>query len=171
MKRPRTEEEKLMDIGETHLGGNGWQRRLAERRGGRWALRLAMIVILIVAGAWALYAIFRPDRMAMDMNMRITSGATPFPVAVVPVERGPMSGTVVYTGSVAAFNEEDVYPRVTGRIVDMPVYPGDAVRQGQVVARLDSVELSSRVGEAEAGLATAQAGRAQMEADLSAARY
>ena len=42
---------------------------------------------------------------------------------------------------------------------------------GQVVARLDSVELSSRVGEAEAGLATAQASRAQMEADLVAARH
>ena len=33
----------------------------------------------------------------------------------------------MYTGSVAAFNEEDVYPRVTGRIVELPVYPGDAV--------------------------------------------
>ena len=78
---------------------------------------------------------------------------------------------VVYTGSVAPFNEEDIYPRVTGRIVEMSVYPGDAVRPGQVVARLDSVELSSKVGEAEAGLATAQASRAQMEADLVAAQH
>ncbi|OGK74892.1 MAG: hypothetical protein A2X53_05235 [Candidatus Rokubacteria bacterium GWA2_70_23] len=69
------------------------------------------------------------------------------------------------------FNEEDIYPRVTGRIMEMTVYPGDAVRAGQIVARLDDVELSSRVREAEAMLATSQAGRARMEADLSAARH
>jgi multidrug efflux pump subunit AcrA (membrane-fusion protein) len=77
----------------------------------------------------------------------------------------------VYTGSVAPFNEEDIYPRVTGRIVEMPVYPGDAVRAGQVVARLDDVELSSRVREAEAMAATAQANRAQMDADVVAAQH
>jgi len=95
----------------------------------------------------------------MDMSMRVTSGNTPFPVSVAPVERSSIVGHVVYTGSVAPFNEEDVYPRVTGRIVEMRVYPGDLVRAGQVLARLDSVELSSRVGEAEAGLATTQASR------------
>jgi multidrug efflux pump subunit AcrA (membrane-fusion protein) len=82
-----------------------------------------------------------------------------------------MMGTVVYTGSVAPFNEEDIFPRVTGRIVDMPVYPGDAVRAGQVVARLDDIELSSRVREAEASAASAQANRAQMEADVIAAEH
>jgi HlyD family secretion protein len=130
-------------------------------------LKLVMFGILLLAGAWALYANFRSDRTAMDMNMRITSGATPFPVVVVPVARGPMSGTVVYTGSVVPFNEEDIYPRVTGRIVDMPVYPGDTVRPGQVLARLDSVELSSRLREAEAGLAAARATRVQMEKELA----
>jgi biotin carboxyl carrier protein len=43
------------------------------------------------------------------------------------------------------------------------------VRPGQVVARLDDVELTSRLREAEAMAATAEAGRAQMEADLVAA--
>jgi multidrug efflux pump subunit AcrA (membrane-fusion protein) len=75
----------------------------------------------------------------MDMSMRVTSGNTPFPVSIAPVDRGPVVGNVVYTGSVAPFNEEDVYPRVTGRIVEMPVYPGDPVRAGQVVARRYSV--------------------------------
>jgi RND family efflux transporter MFP subunit len=130
-------------------------------------LKLAMLAILVAAGAGAWYANFRSDRMAMDMNMRITSGATPFPVVVVPVERGPITGAVVYTGSVAPFTDEDIYPRVTGRIVDMPVYPGDAVRPGQVLARLDSVELSSRLREAEAALAAARATRVQMEKELA----
>jgi RND family efflux transporter MFP subunit len=167
MKLWRTEGREELEVGPEHAGGDGWRRRIGARKGGPGTLKLVMLGILLAAGAWALYANLRPDRMAMDMNMRITSGATPFPVVVVPVERGPMSGTVVYTGSVAPFNEEDIYPRVTGRIVEMLVYPGDAVRPGQVLARLDSVELSSRAREAEAALAAARSTRVQVEKELA----
>ena len=140
--------------------------------GGSLLLKLLALAALVAAGAWAYWANFGPGaKPAMDMSMRVTSGATPFPVTLGKVERGPVAGTAVYTGSVAPFNEEDIYPRVTGRIVEMPVYPGDAVRAGQVVARLDDIELTSRVREAEAMAATSQANRAQMEADLVAAQH
>lgn len=167
MKLGRTEDGETLEVGSERAGGDGWHGRIGVRKGGSRILKLVMLGILLAAGAWALYAHFRPDRPAMDMNMRITSGATPFPVVVVPVERGPIAGTVVYTGGVAPFNEEDIYPRVTGRIVEMPVYPGDAVRLGQVLARLDSVELSSRLREAEAALAAARATRVQTEKELA----
>jgi multidrug efflux pump subunit AcrA (membrane-fusion protein) len=101
----------------------------------------------------------------------VTGSASAFPVTLASVERGSVRGGVVYTGSVAAYTDEDVYPRVTGRIVEMTVYPGDPVKAGQVVARLDDLELASRVREAEAATVSAQANRAQMEADVAAARY
>jgi RND family efflux transporter MFP subunit len=167
MKLGRTEGGEELEVGPERVGGDGWHGRKGVREGGSRTLMLVMLGILVAAGAWALYATFRPDRPAMDMNMRITSGATPFPVVVVPVERGAISGALVYTGSVAALNEEDIYPRVTGRIVEMLVYPGDAVRAGQVLARLDSVEISSRLREAEAALAAARAGRVQVEKELA----
>jgi len=106
MKLGRRESGEEIEIGPERLGGDGWRRRIASREGGSRLLKLVMLVIVLVAAAWALYANLRPDRPAMDMNMRVTSGATPFPVVVVPVERGPIMGTVVYTGSVAPFNEE-----------------------------------------------------------------
>jgi HlyD family secretion protein len=135
------------------------------------AAKLVALAVVLAAAAWAWYANVSA-RPAMDMSsMRVTSGATPFPVALAPVERGPMAGTVVYTGSVAPLNEEDIYPRVTGRILEIPVYPGDAVRPGQIVARLDDVELGSRVREAESGAMAAAATAAQMEADVTAARH
>ena len=140
------------------------------RRSTSLVLKVGVLVVVAAAAGWAYYANVGIGP-AMDMNMRVAAGSTPFPVTLAPVERGAIAGTVVYTGSVAAFNEEDIFPRVTGRIVEIPVYPGDAVRPGQVVARLDDVELSSRVREAEAMLATAQANRAQMEADLVAAQH
>ena len=167
MKLGNTEDGEELHVSPERARGDRWRRRTGVREGGSRILKLVVLGILVAAAAWALYANLRLDRTAMDMNMRITSGATPFPVVVVPVERGPMSGAVVYTGSVAPFNEEDIYPRVTGRIVEMLVYPGDAVRPGQVLARLDSVELSSRVREAEAALAAARSTRVQMEKELA----
>jgi RND family efflux transporter MFP subunit len=167
MRVSKTEGEQEFEVQPDFLGGDGWRRRIRLKGRRSLALKALMLVLLVAAGAWALYANVRSGGPAMDMNMRITSGATPFPVAVAPVERGPIAGTVVYTGSVAPFNEEDVYPRVTGRIVEMMVYPGDAVRPGQVLARLDSVELSSRVREAEAALAAARNNRVQMEKELA----
>lgn len=156
-----------------HVQGPPASPRAAHRwyPGRRGLAKLAILVVVLAAGAWAYVENVGTRRGAMDMSMRATSGGTPFPVAIGAAERRAIAGTVVYTGNVAAFNEEDIYPRVTGRIVEMPVYPGDRVQPGQLVARLDDVELSSRVGEAEAMAATARANRAQMEADLTAARH
>jgi multidrug efflux pump subunit AcrA (membrane-fusion protein) len=159
-------------------GDEGWtpdpRRRSApgrRRAAGRWMGRLIVVLVVVAAAAWAYYANFGPGQAAMDMSMRVTSGGTPFPVTLATAARGTITGTVTYTGTIAPLNEEDVYPRVTGRLVDIPVYPGDRVRAGQLVARLDDVELSSKVREAEAMAAVAQANRAQMEADLVGARH
>jgi HlyD family secretion protein len=132
--------------------------------------KVVALVVVVLAGAWAYYANVSSGKPAMDMNMRVTSGNTPFPVMMASVTQGSVTGNVVYTGSVAPFNEEDIYPRVTGQIVEMRVYPGDRVEKGQVVARLDDLELTSRVREAEAVVVAAQANRIQMEADLAAVR-
>jgi multidrug efflux pump subunit AcrA (membrane-fusion protein) len=137
----------------------------------RSTLKIVAMAVVVAAGVWAYRANVSSGGAAMDMNMRVTSGNTPFPVVLAPVIRGPVSGAVTYTGNIAPFNEEDIYPRVTGRILEMSVYPGDRVEKGQVVARLDDVELTSKVREAEAMAATAQANRTQMEAELSAARF
>ena len=168
MRLDKVEREPLLAPGGDRPSGNGRRPQSPARRAGSWALRAVALVALVAAGLWA-YRANVTTGPAMDMNMRVSTGDTPFPVAIARAERGAMTGTVVYTGSVAAFNEEDIFPRVTGRIVEMLVYPGDAVRAGQVVARLDDIELSSRVLEAEAGAASAQASRAQMEADVIAA--
>lgn len=167
----RTERPEVLETVPDELSGDGWRSRATPRQRGFLVLRLAVVLGIVAAGAWAFYANLAAGRPAMDMNMRATNGGTPYPVTLGPVERGAVRGTVVYTGSVAPYSEEDIYPRVMGRIVDMPVYPGDAVRAGQLVARLDDVELSSRVHEAEALAATTQANRAQMEADRVAAHH
>ena len=165
---------KANDAVGTDQDGNGHgtgHQPSARNRSASRSLRIGALIVLVAAAAWAYYANVYRAKPAMDMNMRVSAGETAFPIVSATAERGPISGTVTYTGTIAPFNEQDIFPRVTGRIVEIPVYPGDSVRAGQVVARLDDVELSSRVREAEAMATTAQANRAQMEADAVAARH
>jgi len=166
-----------MDRGELRTPGSDGEHAVVGRRArGRGHVRrtgavLVGLALVAAAGAWAYHANRAAGRPAMDMAMPVSGGAAAFPVELTPVARGPITGTVTYTGSVAAFSEEEIYPRVTGRIVEMAVYPGDAVRAGQVVARLDDVELGSRAREAAASATAAEANLAQMEADILAAGH
>jgi HlyD family secretion protein len=108
------------------------------------------------------------EAQAMDMSvMKPPVGAAP--VAVEKLARRDFQAAVTYTGTAVARNDEDVYPRVVGRIVSLPVYPGDQVKPGQLVARLDSVELSAREREALYGRAAAQRGREAANAEVTQA--
>jgi multidrug efflux pump subunit AcrA (membrane-fusion protein) len=165
-----TRTEHAQETGTSRNGHDDEGPPVVFRRRRPGALAVVALGLVLGAGGWAYWS-YRTARPAMDMSMRVSSGGNPFPVTLAPVELAGIQGNVTYTGSVAPFNEEEVYPRVMGRIIEMPVYPGDAVRPGQVLARLDDVELASRAREAEAMAVTAEANRRQMEADLVAARH
>jgi len=98
----------------------------------------------------------------MDMDAMQAAPGT-VPVEVETVRRGPFSAEVTYTGTVVPEAEEEVFPRVAGRVVYMALYPGDHVTTGQVVARLEARELSASAagaaGGVEAALADQQAAR------------
>ena len=53
--------------------------------------KFAVLVVVLAAAVWAYYANVASGRATMDMNMRVTSGSTPFPVTLAPVERGPIA--------------------------------------------------------------------------------
>lgn len=90
------------------------------------------------------------EAQAMDMTvMKAPVGSVP--VATEVVEAMPLEESVTYTGSVVAYNEVDVYPRVQGWLQTLSVYPGDSVSAGQALAQLDTKELGSRFAEAQYG--------------------
>ncbi len=89
------------------------------------------------------------EAQAMDMNaMSANTPVGSIPVGTEEVALQTFAPMVTYTGSVVAFNDSVIYPRVTGQVSEITVYPGDHVRAGQIVARLDSAELNSRANEA-----------------------
>src|SRR5439155_7326331 len=104
------------------------------------------------ASVWAVRRYQKPGHMsvieaqAMDMTvMKPPVGAVP--VAAMAAKHERISSTVNYTGSAVPFVDQDVFPRVTGWITWMPFYPGDRVRRGQLLAKLDAAELGSKVNE------------------------
>lgn len=124
---------------------------------------VAAIVFVVAGTAWAVRRYHRPGQLdvlsaqAMDMSqMRPPTGAAP--VALAFARQGSLADTVTYTGTVLAYNEQEISPRIAGKLVSLPLYPGDLVRAGQVVARLDAAEVGAQADQAAAQAQAAQFG-------------
>lgn len=122
---------------------------------------IALLVAVYFVSAWVVRRCTKPGHMsvieaqAMDMTeMRPPVGAAP--VAAMAAVLEPISSTVRYTGSAVGYQDVDVTARVAGELLWMPLYPGDRVRRGDLLARLDTSELGSRVREQAAGVTMAE---------------
>jgi HlyD family secretion protein len=73
------------------------------------------------------------------------------------VQRGDLTVTVTATGTLQPVNQVDVGSELSGIIKTVEVDFNDRVQQGQVLARLDTDRLESRVVEARASLESAKA--------------
>jgi multidrug efflux pump subunit AcrA (membrane-fusion protein) len=142
---------------------------------------LASLFGLFVLVRWAGEAFQKPGHMgviesqSMEMTVRPPEGAMPVETAEARLE--PFAPTVSYTGSAVAFNDIALYPRVEGVLTSIPVYPGDRVRRGQVLAQVDARELNARVREAQfarqsatQGYHAAIQGQGQAQAQVEKAR-
>ncbi|MBW3625373.1 MAG: efflux RND transporter periplasmic adaptor subunit, partial [Armatimonadetes bacterium] len=123
---------------------------------------LLLMALMFAVSVWAVGAFRRKGAMtpiegqAMEMSTPAPPGVTT--VELAAVERGEVANTVSYTGSAVANTEVKVYPRVAGWIEWMPLYAGDRVRKGQVLARLDTSQVEPEVAERRAGVNMAQQG-------------
>ena len=105
------------------------------------------IVPVVLAAVLAIYAASRAvqDRRA----------------ASAPYIEG--SGTIEAT-------QVQIAAKIAGRVREVAVDAGDAVRAGQVVVRLEAAELDAQVAQADAGVAAARTRLAQAQAALRAQR-
>lgn len=68
-------------------------------------------------------------------------------------------------GTVKTRREVMVAPRIMGTILELPVRPGDAVTQGQVLARLDDRDVRTRLEQARSAVAAAESEFTRAEKD------
>ncbi len=83
------------------------------------------------------------------------------PVRVVTVAKGTVGDMIAMTGTVQAQTEINLSFRIDGRLIERNVSVGDAVRPGQLIARLDSQNEESSLQSARAQLAAAVAQRVE----------
>jgi multidrug efflux pump subunit AcrA (membrane-fusion protein) len=134
----------------------------------RWFPALSSLALLGVLawGTWWVVQTQRPpgamtplEAQGMDMSvMRPPRGA--FPVGVEQVQLKPFMPTVAYPATLRAYNEEIIRARITGKLLNTLVYPGDRVRPGQLLALIEPAEYEARAQEAQGNL---QAARAELK--------
>ena len=96
---------------------------------------------LIVAGVFLLMRLFSSCGPAKD-SLQV--------VRAVKVTQGDLSVTVTATGMVKPYNRVEIKAPIPGRIEEVLVQEGEEVKQGQVLARMSSVERAALLDAARA---------------------
>jgi RND family efflux transporter MFP subunit len=81
----------------------------------------------------------------------------PTPVQVISVELTEVVPLIRSFGSVSFVRKADVSASVEGKLAERYVQEGDAVREGQILAKLSNVQLEIRRTQAEAAVSSAEA--------------
>jgi len=120
---------------------------------GVWITALIVLIVIAVAG-WA-------------WSTRVD--AVPVKTTVVKAETGggaAVGAVLNASGYVTARRRATVSSKVTGKVLEVFVEEGRAVRKGQVLARLDDSQVRASLVVGEAQLETAKRGAAEDEARL-----
>ncbi len=130
--------------------------------------RIFFVLLLVAALGGIGWAVkLRIDEMGREKPKRAASG--PVPVEVAQVERGQIEMRRTFSGTLEAFAQFVVAPKVGGRVESMSVDLSDRVRRGQVVAELDDDEFEQAVAQATAEVAVADANIIQAQSALGVA--
>jgi RND family efflux transporter MFP subunit len=120
-------------------GGGGWPKNW------RWIAGAGVVLLLLaVAGFWLFGG--------AAVEVEVTSAAPPLTSAVAVLDA---------TGYVTARRQATVASKITGMLAEVLIEEGEAVKAGQVLARLDSTDSLAqlRLAEAQEKVARAQLGR------------
>ncbi len=90
----------------------------------------------------------------------------PVPVIVAQAQSGSMPVLLNVVGRAEAYEGVTVKSRVDGQVLAVNYTEGQAVRQGDVLLRLDPADFNAKVAQAEAVVARDQAQLAKARADL-----
>src|ERR1700676_5134409 len=126
--------------------GNG----LADGKSAKKRRRRIMIAVLVAGGGvgagYAVYAALKPSHEIDPSKLAV-------------VERGDLARVVVATGKIQPLSKVEIKSKASGIVKKLYVDYGDHVKQGQLLAELDKVQLEAIVREAEANYQAAQAAR------------
>lgn len=132
------------------------------KRGLKWALA-ALLVALLAASVWRALSARKAQQeaAATQAAQRSQTVVALGPTDVVQVKRHELTQGLAISGALKAVNTAIVKARVAGELQDLSVREGDAVRAGQVIARIEATEYQARAQQAQQ-----QAESARAQADI-----
>ena len=140
------------------LDGLRIERRDDTGRGPWWWLVLPVVLLAAAGGGWWWWT--GPAQIAAVRT------AVARETTVAPADAAVLNAS----GYVTARRQATVSSKVTGKLVAVPVEEGMAVREGQVLARLDDSTVRSQLALAEARLGAARRAIAEQEVRLNEAQ-
>ena len=129
---------------------------------------LWLALLLVVAGSVAYWGIRTRVRAAAEVKVETRELAVPSVSVARPKQSAPQQ-EIILPGNVQAFIEAPIYARTTGYLKRWYVDIGGRVKNGQLLAEIDTPELDQQLQQARADLATAKANYEL--AQTTAARY
>jgi len=123
----------------------------------RWPLLLLLPGLLLIAGLYALRARAAFSGIAVE-TVRAS--------VVRPLEAGAGAPLLTSSGYVVARRKAVVSAKIQGRLAELKVEEGSRVREGQLLARLESADYEAQVSRARAQLERAQADLAENQRQL-----
>jgi len=135
-----------------------------------WGSRTALLLVFAVSATLLLSWLagrFAP-KVLLSAERPLASEDKP-PGSVVPVRLVRLAMVETAVGTIRPVHETAIGARLLARVVEVNLKAGQVVHAGDVLMRLDDVDLQARRRQAEAVLHAAQAARAQAEADANRA--
>jgi RND family efflux transporter MFP subunit len=134
------------------------QARAGGRRGTAWLIVALLLIVVVAAGGWFWTQTLQATAVKTAAVVARSTGS------------GPAAGSVLNaSGYVTARRRATVSSKVTGKVLEVFVEEGKAVKRGQVLARLDDSQIRAGLAVAQAQLTAAERGAAEDEARLKQA--
>src|SRR6266403_3930389 len=111
---------------------------------------IKVLVVVVGVGAAAIVADWRLAASPSPVNS--TKADSPPEIEVVRPRRVTVSQLLQTNATLEAFEEADIFAKLSGYLSDVRVDIGDHVKAGQVLAVIDVPELKQQLAEAEAQL-------------------
>ncbi len=123
-------------------------------------------VLLILVAVLAVYGIWKRHETSKVLADTTTELASPTVIAL-PAKPGSPVDSFVLPGNVTAFSDAPIYARTSGYLKKWYYDIGARVKQGALLAEIETPELDQQLAQAQADLVTAQtnAGNAHTQAE------
>src|SRR5437762_7649025 len=129
--------------------------------------RVVVIALVVLIGLIAVGAV---PRLRQSAALQRAAAPTVPTVTVMTPSRAPAAADFTLPGNIQAVQDVPIQARADGYLKRRFVDIGDRVKQGQVLAELDTPELDQQAAQGRAAVAQAQASLAQAQSALQQAR-